>query len=135
MFNKPTGIPDRKNCRPGTFESKGVCRPGVRARFGDSPWSGIRTIVDAQGLRTTARQLRVSRSKLAKMLENELAECTTAFLQRLSREIQKVGIAAFAHQIDWDPSNLSKAISGQRNVSAALAERLRKRFDPDPGIA
>src|SRR5258708_4151566 len=45
----------------------------------------LTTIVDTKGLRSTAEEIGISRSKLSKLLENELAGCTTAFLQRISR--------------------------------------------------
>ncbi len=113
----------------------------------------IRAIVDERGLRTTALELRVSRSKLSKLLENELAECPIAFLQRLSRivasinsrmshenrrnselvklakaEIGQIGISNLAICLKVDPSNLLKMIEGKRLPSALLLAKLAVYF-------
>ena len=108
------------------------------------------TIVDAQGLRITAQELRISRTKLSKLLENEFAGCTAAFLQRISRivtainsrrnqennqnaellklanaEIRKIGLAEFARRLGFNPSNLAKMVSGKRAHSDSLVKVLK----------
>jgi hypothetical protein len=116
---------------------------GSRPDDAGSLLKDIRAIVDAQGLRTTAGQLRVSRSKLSKLLENELADCTTVFLQRLFRivtvinaklnqekarklellrlankEIRRIGFPQFARCVGCEPSNLRKGLRGTRELGA-----------------
>jgi hypothetical protein len=112
-----------------------------------SVFKALKAIVEAQGLRTTAKELRISRTKLSKLLENELAGCSTAFLQRISRivaginsrlnqknernsellklaeaEIQEIGISEFARRIKLDPANLAKITSGKRALSGSPRE-------------
>ena len=113
----------------------------------------VLAIVDAHGLRVTAQELRISRAKLSKLLENEFAGCKTAFLQRISRivsgvnsrrtqeinrkskllrlaksEIERYGLAKFAAAIGVDQSNLSKTIDGRRRASDTLMGRISDYF-------
>jgi hypothetical protein len=135
------------------FDADEEIHYGTKPTDAGSLLKAIRAIVDAQGLRTTALQFRVSRSKLSKLLENELAGCTTAFLQRISRivvtinsklnqenrqnaaltklanaEIRKIGLAEFARRLGFNSSNLAKMVSGKRSLSGSLQELLKAYF-------
>jgi hypothetical protein len=128
--------------------------PDEEIRYGSKPqgpkslFEAVQTIVATQGLRTTARQLRVSRTKLSKLLENEFEGRSSAFLQRVSRivaainsgqnqenernsellrlvkaEIDKKGITVFSKYVDCDPSNLRKVLLGMRPLGT-MAEKI-----------
>lgn len=43
--------------------------------------------------------------------------------------ILKIGIAEFARQVEWDASNMSKAVSGQRKIPTPLRGKLERYFD------
>jgi hypothetical protein len=135
------------------FDADEEIHYGTKPTDAGSLLKAIRAIVDAKGLRTTALQFRVSRSKLSKLLENELAGCTTAFLQRISRvvavinsrrnqenkqnaellklanaEILKIGLAEFARRQGFNSSNLAKMASGKRSLSDSLLKVLKVYF-------
>jgi hypothetical protein len=137
------------------FDAEEEIRYGSKPTDGGSLLKAIRAIVEVQGLRTTARRLRISRTKLSKLLENELAACSTAFLQRISRtiteinsglnqenrensnllrlarvEARKIGISAFAHRLKFDPANLSKMVKGDRAMSDTVRRSLQAYFLP-----
>ena len=52
--------------------------------------NAVKAIVAAQGLRAVAKEFQISRTKLSKLLENELSGCTTAFLQRIFRIVSEI---------------------------------------------
>jgi hypothetical protein len=137
--------------------------PEEEMNYGSAPvatasvFKALKAIVEAQGLGTTAKQLRISRTKLSKSLENEFAGCTTAFLQGISRivgginsrlnrenernsellrltkaEIREIGISEFCRLINLDPANLVKIISGKRALSGSARERLLAYFVTRP---
>ncbi|THD70420.1 MAG: hypothetical protein E7813_08315 [Bradyrhizobium sp.] len=110
-------------------------------------------IVGAQGLRATATEIGISRTKLTKLLENELVGCPAAFLQRISRiavainsrknreneqdaelmglvkaEIRKIGISELARRLQVDPANLAKIVAGNRALPRLLRDLLRAYF-------
>jgi hypothetical protein len=114
----------------------------------------VQAIVDTHALRGTAQKLRISRTKLSKLLENQFAGCTNAFLQGISRivfginsrrnqeinrnsqllrlaklEIERIGLSEFAEAVEADPSNLSKVINGRRMGNAELLDRIGRYFD------
>jgi hypothetical protein len=115
------------------FDPEEEIHYGSKPATAESLFDAVQAIVTAKGLRTTAKEFRISRTKLSKLLENEFADCTTAFLQRISRivaginprinqenkrnsellklakiEIRKLGVSEFAGKIRHDPRNLQK---------------------------
>jgi hypothetical protein len=135
------------------FDADEEIRYGSKPVDAGSLFNAIRAIVDTQKLRTSARQLGISRSKLSKLLENELSGCAPAFLQRISRivaainsklsreskrdlylskfakaEIKRVGISKLALEVGLDPANFAKMISEVRPLSAFARERLAAYF-------
>jgi hypothetical protein len=134
--------------------------PDEEIHYGSKPndsaalLNAMRAIVDVQGLRMTARNLKLSRSKLSQLLENELANCPNTFLQSLTRriaalnlkcdrenehilelmrlatlEIRVVGLSQFAASIGFDASNLKKIIQGSRSPTDKLVATLVQRFN------
>jgi hypothetical protein len=124
---------------------------GSKPATAESLLDAVQAIVTALGLRTTAKELRISRTKLSKLLENEFADCPTAFLQRISLivaginsklnqengrnsefmrlaklEIRRIGLPEFARQMGVDASNLRKMINEKRQISPATTERLSR---------
>jgi predicted transcriptional regulator with HTH domain len=137
------------------FDADEEIRYGSRPTDAGSLLKTIRAIVETHGLRKTAQQLGVSRAKLSGLLENELAGCTTAFLQRISRiiaainsrldqenernsallsivnrEIKKIGFSEFSRSVGCDPSNLRKALLGERQLGM-MAGKMRRYFSID----
>ena len=131
------------------FDPEEEIHYGSKPVDAESLFEAVQAIVAAQGLRTTAKELRISRTKLSKLLENEFGDCPTAFLQRISRivaginsrlnqenernsellrlaekETRKLGFSEFAKQIGVDVSNLKKVLSGDRPLSAYMRSRL-----------
>jgi hypothetical protein len=132
------------------FDPKEEIHYGSKPAGTETLSDAIQKIVAVQGLRTMAKELRISRTKLSKLLENQFADCPTAFLQRISRivseinsrlnqdnernsellrlaklEIGEIGISEFARRIDLDASNLKKVISGDRKMSSKTLNRFR----------
>jgi hypothetical protein len=113
----------------------------------------LRRITQARGLRTTAKEIGISRGKLSKLLENGFSGCSREFMQRISRivvginsklnqenrensnllrlvrtEIRKIGISELARSVKCDPANLAKMVSKKRPISASALSRLNAYF-------
>lgn len=135
------------------FDSDEEIRYGARPVEPAALLKAVREIVLVQGLRTTAREMAISRTKLSRLLENEFAGCATAFLQRISRiiaginskldqdnhrdskllklaraEMRGLGSSEFAERIKIDAANLKKVLSGLRTLSAEMRGRLGAYF-------
>jgi hypothetical protein len=126
-------------------------RYGTRPAKRKSVAMAVRRIVDKLGLRAAAKELGISRWKLAKLLENGFLGCPPEFTQRIcgivgrinsrlnrengqnselvklaKAEICKIGISEFARRLRLDPANLSKTIEGKRPLSASTHHRLSR---------
>jgi hypothetical protein len=131
--------------------------PDDELRYGAKPQSKrslakvLARYCTANGTRTTAAKLGISRTKLSKLLENGFSGCAPEFVQRISgiivqldseksqqkqeirrlkglalSEMRRLGASKFAGILGIDVANLSKMVSGSRNLCKRLAATLLK---------
>jgi transcriptional regulator with XRE-family HTH domain len=110
----------------------------------------LKSLVEEFGERTVARQINVSRNTLRRILsgenqspsrrllrqiaaathalraeQNDLRAVSTRLRGIAKTEVERIGVSEFARRIDTDPSNLRKAISGEREFGLELQRAVR----------
>jgi hypothetical protein len=126
---------------------------GARPATRKSIARAVRKVVDAQGLRETAKEIGLSRERLSTLLKNDFLGCPSELLQRISghvgrinarlneenrltldlrrlarKEVRKIGIAEFARRLNLDPSNLSRAVKSNKTLPASVRDALQEYF-------
>jgi transcriptional regulator with XRE-family HTH domain len=110
----------------------------------------LKPLIGEFGERMVAKQIGVSRNTLRRILSGENQSPSRRLLQQIAAtthalgaeqndlravstrlrgiaqtEVEKIGVSEFARRIDTDPSNLRKAISGERKFGLKLQKAVR----------